>query len=503
MFLNWFPYKTHAHITGGTQYGKSKLAELMMRMIIKCGACLFLFDWHGTLFHDIVAYLAYLGIRRPVYLIDPSSSRYILGYNPFALPAGENLSAHVERLTRVILSVWGATDANMLPTFERVVKMVLSYAAVTGEPIHHALYLLDHWETELREHAIEITDDRRLKRQWQYLQSIRGSEQWGRQVESTQNRLGRFVGSDAFKLFTGSGAQFSVKQAIEENAIVLVNVRPDGASLSTDSARLFTSLLFADVMHAALKNIGRPKKCFVIADECQNYINDFSAEMLDQTAKAGLRLTLIHHHLGQFDEQTHLLQSIESNAGIKIRFKGMPIAAVKPEAESMWLNELNKRWKKDDRFRVRTDYFEEDFVGGSETHGNTPGGPTSSETTTHASHLVPYQYLEPDGQEDWSREEKLSKLAARFHALQRAQCYVQLPDKTYLYNVPFVTPYLSSHDNYVKYLKHLLRNHIPLHEAATRLKNAETTFLERSREDERPRAKRTGKKASAHLFPQA
>jgi hypothetical protein len=499
MFASWYKYKTHCHVTGAPQTGKSKFIELCIREKIKRGLGVTFVDWHGKTYNEIVEYLAYLRPKQPIYLFNLSESTHILPYDPFALPDGWDVSAHVSRLTDLIVKPWGAENTNQLPTYERIVKMVLTFCAVSGEPLHNGAKLLEYPKRELREHAIALTDGD-VKQNWtqlQYLSLQKGKfEAYLRQVESTQNRLGRFIGSRAIKIFTGLGSQFSIERAIEENAIVLVNLKPS-RNLSPESGKVFAALLLAGYLQAALDRAEKPKPHFMYLDECQNYLSTDAAKMLDQVPKSGLRLTLIHHHLGQFWDQIHLQQSIETDCRCKVTFAGLPIEAAKRAGEQSFLPELNRRWKKDDRWRTVTEWFEQP----TETITETESEHGRSRSVAVGSRAQAYQRLERDGQEDWSREEKVSQVAARFLALKTGECYINLPDKTYRYEVPFVqTLSLRNRDKFLEFMQDLTKSYIPLHEAEIVLKEKERAFLERSNGFERGPGR--PKKKPAYLHPQ-
>jgi hypothetical protein len=505
MFAGWYRFKTHCHVCGTPQSGKSKFCELCVREKIKRGLGVTFFDWHGKTYHELIPYLAYIRPERPVYLLDLSdpTEHGILPYDPFALPSlpkGANVSAHVSRMTDLIVKPWGGRTDDM-PRFERIVKMVLHYCAVSGESLHHGARLLEYPKRELREHAISVIHDDYIKQQWKQLQYIRTFKEWTSQVESTQNRLGRFIGSQAIKLMTGSGAGFDIGRAIDESAIVLVNLAPSSNYLSNESAKVFASLLLAGYYHAAMERARNPKPHFLYLDECQNYLTEDAPAMLDQATKSGLRLTLIHHHMGQFHERVHLQTSIETDARCKVTFAGLPVEAAKRAAEQYLHNEVNERKKKDDTYRTTTEWMEE--PADSVTTTVTEHGETVSMTS--GTRMVASQRREIDGQVDYTLEEKISQLAGRFLNLNPGECYIKVPQSpAVLYQVPFVRPYLPPAESVLEFNKHAYQNHIPFHEADALLKEKERAFLERSRDYEcgsthgaRP------KKKSSRLFPQS
>jgi hypothetical protein len=506
----WFNYRTHAVAKGTTQSGKSKFAEHCMREHVLQANGFCLLDWHGTLYDGILEYLAYLRPQQPVILINPSQPDFITPFNPFRLVEPDEVTAHAGRLADVLVKSWGAANTNELPTYERVVKMVITFAAVSGEPLHHCARLLEMPKKEHREYAISIIEDDYIKQQWKQLQYIKSFKDWVHEVQSTQNRLARFVGSKGVKLFTGlPGEGLRVDDAIERGAILLVNLKPSG-NLSAESGKVFAGLLLSEFLNAALRHTDRERPYFLYCDEAQNYLTPDAAGILDQVVKAGLRVTLLHHHEGQFYGNVPLIESIRTNARIKLIFGGLTPAAAKESAEELFLPELNERWKKDDKVHYITQYDEEQYETITDSSTSSSSSGTIGETETQSSgdgssHSVQYgSRLRPrverivDGQEDWSHEEKISKLAERLTALSPRHCYVKLPDRTYAWEVPWVEPVLLSPDTVLEFIKTIPST--PLHEAEEIIRQEEARFLKRTNEYERGGSR--PKKKPPTLHPQ-
>jgi hypothetical protein len=316
MLDNWYAYATHCHVQGTSQSGKSKFCEHCIREHILAGNGVCLIDWHGTFYDSIVDYLAYVQPDRPIVLLNPSRPDYIVPFNPFALPIGREPSSHVNRLASVLVKPWGNQNTNELPTYERMVKMLLAFMTATGEPLHHAARLFDYPKKEQREWAIAQMHNvpEYLRTQWKVLQYTHSLREWEGKVLSTQNRLGRFLSSQSIVRFTGlPRPSLSIADCIRQKAIILVNLKPSDY-LDPESSKVFAALLLSEFLDAAMMNTGDPQQYYLYLDECQNYLTADAAQMLDQVLKSGLRLTLINHHLGQFHDNIPLQGSIDIRA---------------------------------------------------------------------------------------------------------------------------------------------------------------------------------------------
>ena len=502
MLPKQFGLSTHCVCNGTSQFGKSKYCEYCIRKQIVAGNGVCLLDWHGTTYHSLVGFLAYREPDdRPIVLIDPSASDFIVPYNPFALPLDREPSVHVNALVAKLVRPWGETSTNELPNYERIGKMLFGFMTATGEPIHHAAKLLQFPKRELREYAISQINDDYLKQQWKTMQYIHTLKDWNGHVGSTENRLGRFLVSKSVIRFMGlPGSSISIADCIRSGAIVLVNLARS-KHLDKESAKVFATILLSDLLDAALENAQYPKKYFLYLDECQNYLTQDAANILDETLKSGLRVTFIHHHPAQFFDKPHLQQSLGINARIKTVFGGFKPEEAKGYAEELFFQEANKRWLKEERYSYHTEYDEVGYeitsYGQGDSSGSSSGhtgetdtdhessGLSTSWSTSSSTRFVPRPVRERDGQEDWNREEKIAQLAERLLSLKRGECYIKTPSETIRFTVPWLTDYarLLNSERVLEYKESLLAkaNAIPAHEADKIIQEAEARFLEKGR----------------------
>jgi hypothetical protein len=491
-----YDLRAHAHIMGSSQLGKSKYVEGCCRDHAAIGNGFAVLDSHGTLDRNLKNHFVYAKPRRPVISIDPSGCQYIRPFNPFALPEGTKVSAHVARLADTILRAWGAGTSNLLPTYRRIVKMILTFCAVTGEPLHHAVRLLELPKKELREFAISVITDDRVKQQWKEFQYIRTFRDWKHEVESTQNRLDTFVGSESVRLFTGvKGIGTSVADWIKNRAIVLVNLQPSD-HLSDESAKVFAALILSEFLHTALKNARTERPYFLYLDECQNYLTSDAAKMLDQVLKSGLRVSLIHHHLEQeaFLENPGLKPSIETNAKIKVIFGGLPAGEAKRYAEELFIHQVNERKEKERLYGFETEMLEEGYSTSTlSEHGH---------STTSGTRYAPYQQKVTRQILEYTREERISFLAETLMKLPERHCVIKLPGQgAFEHEVELVEEYLLNPGRILKYEKALHAKSIPIHEAEISIDEEERRFFKRAEEYE-DRGTRRPKKRPASLHPQ-
>lgn len=378
--------RTHTHIIGSSGTGKSKALEWMIRQDIHNGQGLCLIDWHGALFNDVLRWCAHNSVGlyddfRSVVIIDPAHPDFITGFNPF-MNEGMDVATQVARRISATIKPWGEANTNNTPTFERICRLIYSFAVEARETLPNAAHLLDFKNHALREYAISQIEDGYIRRQWQQFQRIKNIDEWDKHVLSTENRLARFLGSKTIRRFMGLPmGNLDVLGAMEEGKIVLINLADTGF-LARDEARVFACLLLNQFFEAAMHradglDCGEKAKPFILyLDEFQEYISDDLAAMLDQVRKGGLHLVLAHQHFGHFVENPRLKKSVITNARIRLVFGGLDYEDSLLLANEMFLPDLNTRQIKKAYYHTIHLYEEQTrtahskTVGRSETEGS-------------------------------------------------------------------------------------------------------------------------------------
>jgi hypothetical protein len=536
---------THTHVIGGSGKGKSKFLEWMIRKNIDEGEGFCLLDWHGTLYQDVLQYCAQLRVGvgydfRSLILVNPSQPDYITGFNPF-MNQGQDVATQVSRRIDATIRPWGITDTNLMPTFERVCRLLYTFAVEQRETLPNAAQLLHFERPELREYAARVVTDPYIRQQWQQLQQIKTYRDWKEFVLSTENRLSRFLASKTIKRFMGMNSRnLDLIDAMDKGKIVLVNLGTSGF-LDRESARVFASLLLNEFFESAMMRATqathgtKPKSFSLYLDEFQEYITDDISSMLDQVRKGGLHMILAHQHLGHLADNPQLRKSIFTNARIRAVFGGLDYEDSCIIANEMFLTDLNARQIKKAYYHTIHLYEEQTrtirsrstttgtTAGTSRSFGSTSGagdatsqnigtsastgfsapgtsigfnqnaalgqvegwfteGESSSNSSSNSSSSfsansytegssfnetfseaegetvvpvwVPIPVQELGSEAEWTREEKLSRVAEMLKYQQEQHCFIKLDtERTQPLKIPFVHDYFISPDNLLEYEK--------------------------------------------------
>lgn len=328
LYLTTSDLKAHAHGVGASRKGKSKLIEWIVREFVKQGRGLCLIDPNGHLYADLVRWLAYIAPRRPeIMLFNPSYEKRVVGFNPFQLK-GEKTEARittkVDRMVAATLRAWGVQDLSSMPRLERWIRCLYYVLIEQDYSVEVARYFLSTRETATRDAIIARIRSDAIREQWLTLTEGKSPQAYLTQLESTANRLFKFITHPTIRRVMGIQSNaIDLEEIINKKKILLVNLQPSDF-VSEDSARIIGTLLVNEIWEImrrrTAQELSRLPRFYLVIDEFQNFATPDIAAILDQDAKYGLHLMLFHQYLGQL---TRELQGSMSAAHTRFIFGGL------------------------------------------------------------------------------------------------------------------------------------------------------------------------------------
>ena len=486
---------THGHVIGSSGAGKSFFLEYLLREAITSHRGFCFLDWHGTTYARLVQFLARFTPRRPIVLLNPSNPRRVIGFNPF-LQNGVDITTTVARRVDATVKPWGAQNTNQTPTLERMLRMAYHFAVRAKETLPNAELLLRFNHRSLVDYALSVLtepEDDAVREDLEELKASRTPKEWNDKVLSTKNRLGRFIGHSALQTFLGlKEGNVNVRELVEKNAIVLVNLaRSD--HLDTEPAKVFAALLLNEFRETAMRRAGTKKHYFLVLDEFQEYITFDVAPMLDETRKGGIHLVLAHQRLGHLERDKELQDAIFTNCQVKAVFGGLPFKSAAIMANEMHLDRINERDVKETYYAQQVADYEVQYLDtetGTDTFRAESEDPTQV-SLTHGKQRVSTPVFEQyvSGRAEWSREEKVSRLAQALRDQPRQRCIVKIQNQpAESFDVPTLKDYAISPrlvENYENRIYSAL-NAPTLEDARLTVQKSREEFLQNARPKRKP-----------------
>lgn len=340
--------RTHLYIAGGSRRGKTKFIENILRQIIigqrNNGPGLLLLDPHGTLYHDLAAFLTdhRIGLKRRVLFVDPSRDDFVVPFNILrrrhdADGREAEPSVVARQVLRALAYVWGAPSTQDTPRLHRHALNLLLTLYVKGYTTNEAYHYLHAFDRELRRALTQDIALPSVAAHWNLVNTMIQRD-FLEAVESTMNRFEPLVSQPRLtRMFGHPDRSIDFRRALDEGWIILCNLATEGSQLDEDDAHLLGTLLLADLW-ATAKDRGKASgeaitymRPFIVAiDEMQNFITPTIAKNLAEASGFGLRMILAHQYPGQLtDDPKHaehgrlLFKSILTNAANKVVFGGL------------------------------------------------------------------------------------------------------------------------------------------------------------------------------------
>jgi hypothetical protein len=322
----------HTYIIGNTGTGKSTLMLNMALQDMEAGRCVILFDPHGDLWEHMRRIVP-ASRREDLQLHHLSDPRWPLSFNVFA---GVHDSRR-EDANIIVNSLYDLFRRNLYknvpeafgPLFETLFRYSLMLLIMADHPeltlAHINLLLMNR---NFREWLLERANDRDLNIFWKKIFPNLCGE-WSNVNLSLYvlSKLNIILQNPRLKpVFTQTQNTLSFRDVIADRRICLINfakgdvgARDAGFVAGVLSLRL----AMASMAQARLPDEERKAAC-VYMDEFQNYASYILGDMLAETRKYGLHITLAHQTLGQIDDRRaidDLRQDVLANTANKFIFR--------------------------------------------------------------------------------------------------------------------------------------------------------------------------------------
>jgi hypothetical protein len=310
--------RQHTHILGATGAGKSELIARLVLTDAHAGRGVVVVDPKGDLVADLLGrlpeHLAY-----KVVLFDPDARTQPPILNPLdgsdATSAVENV---VSVFSRVHAASWGPRTDDILRAALLTLRAMPQTPTLTDVPT-----LLT--DGAFRQRAVAQLDDHVLRGFWRWYD---GQSDASREhvTAPLMNKLRSVLLRPYVRAALAGGPSTVKMDDVLDGGICLV--RASVGTLGTDTARLFGSLVVAQVWQAATRRARIPqadrRDASLYLDECQHFLNlpYGVADILAEARGLRLAMTLAHQHLAQLPKE--LAEAVSANARNKIYFNASP-----------------------------------------------------------------------------------------------------------------------------------------------------------------------------------
>jgi hypothetical protein len=307
---------THTYVVGQSGTGKSRALESWIMQDILAGQGVGVIDPHGELFHNLIYRLA----ARPetwdrIVLLDPLDPKWTIGFNPLATTGHFHPERLALYLTDVAIKVWHINTSNAPRLVWLLTNSFLALSDLGLSLLDLPRFLADktYRENLLPRLRHKTTRDYFLH---EFPTSEGGINQW---ITPVLNKIGGLIFDPDIRLMFGGENTINFRELMDSQKILLVHL-PKGILGEAPSA-LLAAFIVAHIQKAALARADRGSQIpyYLYLDEFQNYTTDNIKDILSESRKYALSLTLAHQYLDQLPGE--LRSAVLNTAGTLVSFR--------------------------------------------------------------------------------------------------------------------------------------------------------------------------------------
>lgn len=302
---------THTHLLGGTGVGKSTTEEHLIMQDIEQGHGVAVLDPHGDLIERLLSLIPEKHVERTIYL-NPGDPDWVPLWNPIERIAGQDTGRSANNIVVAIKSFvasggWGDRLENIL---RNLVFAILHLPHGTLLDISNLLRKSNE-SKKMRKEILEVIENETARQFWLHDYEGYSKTDLGPPI----NKLGKLLLSDTVSLMLSQPEnRFNFRKIMDEGKILLIDL----SNMDTNVKQVLGSFILSFFHLNALSRSNLPmenRRQFQIhCDEAHQFLTDTFDNLIAETRKYAVSLTLAHQYLSQFGKKkTDALSTVGSS----------------------------------------------------------------------------------------------------------------------------------------------------------------------------------------------
>ena len=316
----------HIYVIGKTGMGKSTMLENMAIQDIQNGEGICFIDPHGSTAEKLLDFIPHDRINDVIYFA-PFDTDYPLGFNVMEDVGYDKRHLVVSGLMGALKRIWvDAWSARMEYILQNTLLALLEYPGSTLLDVNRMLT-----NKTFRTAAIEKITDPVVRAFWTEEFAAFTDTYTREATPAIQNKIGQFTANPLIRHIVGQPtSSFDLRKAMDEKKIFIVNLSK--GRMGESNASLLGSMLTVKIYLAAMSRADEPAarmaklpRCYFYVDEFQSMMNESFADILSESRKYKLALTLANQYIEQMEEEVR--DAVFGNVGTLICFRVGPFDA--------------------------------------------------------------------------------------------------------------------------------------------------------------------------------
>ncbi len=316
----------HMYVIGKTGMGKSTLLENMAIQDIRNGEGLAFIDPHGGTVDRLLSYIPEHRVKDVVYFA-PFDMEHPIAFNVMEDVGYDKRHLVVSGLMATFKKIWeDAWSARMEYILTNTLLALLEYPDATLLGVNRM-----YTDKTYRQKVIDNVKDPVVKDFWTKEFANYGDRYTQEATPAIQNKVGQFTGNPLIRNIIGqSKSSFDIRTMMDEKKILIINLSK--GLVGETNMRLLGSMLTTRIFLAAMSradlsapDLAKLPSFYFYVDEFQNFANETFAEILSESRKYRLNLTIAHQYIEQMEEPVR--DAVFGNVGTTVAFRVGPFDA--------------------------------------------------------------------------------------------------------------------------------------------------------------------------------
>lgn len=316
----------HIYVIGKTGMGKSTMLENLAIQDIQNGEGIAFIDPHGSTAEKLLDFIPHDRIKDVIYFA-PFDTDHPVGFNVMEDVGYDKRHLVVSGLMGALKRIWvDAWSARMEYILQNTLLALLEYPDSTLLDVNRMLT-----NKTFRDVVVENIRDPIVRSFW--TEEFAGfTDTYTREATpAIQNKIGQFTANPLIRNIVGQAhSSFDLRKIMDEKKIFIVNLSK--GRMGETNASLLGSMLTVKIYLAAMSRADEPParmaklpRFFFYVDEFQSMMNEAFADILSESRKYKLALTLANQYIEQMDEKVR--DAVFGNIGTLVTFRVGPFDA--------------------------------------------------------------------------------------------------------------------------------------------------------------------------------
>ncbi|MFH1537024.1 MAG: DUF87 domain-containing protein [Patescibacteria group bacterium] len=309
--------RRHLYIIGKSGTGKSKLLESLILDDIRMNKGVVVLDPHGDLIQNIIKFIPENRIKDTIHFNVPDLD-YPVPFNPLGGVEIDMKQQMTQGFIEVFKKFFGA---DWSPKIEHVFRYtVLALLDYKNSTVVGMMKMLTN--RKYRQLVIPEIQDSVVKHFWANEFSSWSEKFDNEAILPLVNRLGQFLSNHIIRNIVAQPKnKIDFDRVIKDRKVLLIEMSK--GKLGEENSALLGAMLITKIYQTAMMQAKLPeeqrKNCYLYIDEFQNFATETFENILSESRKYKLNLTLSHQYLGQVPED--IKSTVFGNVGSMISFR--------------------------------------------------------------------------------------------------------------------------------------------------------------------------------------